>query len=202
VNSNFFKTKGFKRPLIVNLHFLFIAMTVLWLDSLSIFLLYVNFVEFVQICFVLTLLSAFRDRGVPKQTSECAACPIPDGSSAWASAKGGEVRRSETGVREVEIPRPSCSSRAQVGCACSRGVTSVHAGEGSERPQESACLVLVPARPTFSEKALVLPFIVVRRGSRCTMRGVVECYASSGERASALGTCQCGSRRGLGTLLA
>jgi hypothetical protein len=135
------------------------------------------------------VMSAFRDRGVPEPTSECAACPSPDGSSAWASAKGGEARWPETGVREVEIPRPSCSSRAQVGCACSRGVTSVHAGEGSERPQESACLVLVPARPTFSKKALVLPFIVVRRGSRCTMGGVAECYVSSGERASALGTC-------------
>jgi hypothetical protein len=79
-------------------------------------------------------LSAFRDRGVPEPMSECAACPSPDGSSAWASAKGGEARWPETGVREVEISRPSCSSRAQVGCACSRGVTSVHAGEGSERP--------------------------------------------------------------------
>jgi hypothetical protein len=114
-------------------------------------------------------LSAFRDRGVPKPTSECAACPSPDGSSAWASAEGGEARRPEPSVREVEVPRPSCSSRAQVRCACSRGVTSVHAGEGSERPQESACPVLGPARPTFSEKALVLPFIVVRRGPRCTM---------------------------------
>jgi hypothetical protein len=35
------------------------------------------------------LLSVFRDRGVPKPTSECVACPSPDGSSAWASAKGG-----------------------------------------------------------------------------------------------------------------
>jgi hypothetical protein len=102
-------------------------------------------------------LSTFRDRGVPKPTSECAACPSPDGSSAWASTKGGKARWPETGVREVEIPRPSCSSRAQVGCASSRGVTSVHAGEGSERPQESACPVLGPARPTFSKKALVLP---------------------------------------------
>jgi hypothetical protein len=147
-------------------------------------------------------LSAFRDRGVPKPTSECAACPSPDGSSAWASAKGGEARWPESSVREVEVPRPSCSSRAQVRCACSRGVTSVHAGEGSERPQESACPVLGPARPTFSKKALVLPFIVVRRRSRCTMGGVAECYVSSGERASALGTCQCGSQRDLGTLLA
>jgi hypothetical protein len=65
-------------------------------------------------------MSAFRDRGVPKPTSECAACPSPDGSSAWASAKRGEARRPESSVREVEVPRPSCSSRAQVGCACSR----------------------------------------------------------------------------------
>jgi hypothetical protein len=46
-------------------------------------------------------LSAFRDRGVPKPTSECAACPSPDGSSAWTSAKGGEARWPETGMREV-----------------------------------------------------------------------------------------------------
>ena len=147
-----------------------------------------------------TIVSVSR-QGVPKPTSECAACPSPDGSSAWASAKGGEARRPEPSVREVEVPRPSCSSRAQVRCACSRGVTSVHAGEGSERPQESACPVLGPARPTFSKKALVLPFIVVRRGSRCTMGGVAECYVSSGGRASALSTCQCGSRRDLGTQL-
>jgi hypothetical protein len=32
----------------------------------------------------------FETGGVPKPTSECAACPSPDGSSAWASLKGGE----------------------------------------------------------------------------------------------------------------
>jgi hypothetical protein len=53
-------------------------------------------------------------------------------------------------------------------------------GRGSERLQASACLVLVPARPTFSKRALVLPFIGVRKGSRCTMGGVAECYVSSG----------------------
>jgi hypothetical protein len=51
-----------------------------------------------------------------------AVCPSPDGSSARESAKGGEARRPETGVREVGILRPSCSSHAQVGCACSRGL--------------------------------------------------------------------------------
>jgi hypothetical protein len=72
------------------------------------------------------------------------------------------------GVREVEIPRPSCSSHAQVGCACSRGLQAFHAG-GSERPHASVSPVLFPARPTLSKRALVLPFIDVRRGSRCTM---------------------------------
>jgi hypothetical protein len=49
---------------------------------------------------VLFLLSAFRDRGVPKPTSECAACPSPDGSSAWASAKGGKERGGRSPARE------------------------------------------------------------------------------------------------------
>jgi hypothetical protein len=55
-----------------------------------------------------------------------------------------------------------------------------HEGGRARRPQASACLVLVPARPTFSKRALVLPFIGVRKGSRCTMGGVAECYVSSG----------------------
>jgi hypothetical protein len=42
-------------------------------------------------------------------------------------------------------------------------------GRGSERPHTSACLVLVPAWPTLPKRALVLPFIGIRRGSRCTM---------------------------------
>jgi hypothetical protein len=119
-------------------------------------------------------VSAFRDRGVPGPTSEnVAACPSPDGSAR------GRARRGEEGVREVEIPRPSCSSRAQVGCACSRGLQAFHAG-GSERPHASASPVLFPTWPTLCKRALVLPFIGVRRGSRCTMGGVAECYVSSG----------------------
>ena len=63
----------------------------------------------------------FETGGVPKPTSECRRVPQPRWVGARRSAKGGRSRR-ETGVREVEIPRPSCSSRAQVGCACSRGL--------------------------------------------------------------------------------
>jgi hypothetical protein len=50
------------KSLSVNLHFQFIATTVLWLDLLSILLLCVNLVELVQICFVLMswILSASR----------------------------------------------------------------------------------------------------------------------------------------------
>jgi hypothetical protein len=107
--------------------------------------------------------------GVPKPTSECAACPSPGGLSAWASAKGGKERGGRRPAREVGIPQPSCSSRAQVGCACSRGLqasTRVREASGSKR---APVPVLVPARPTFFKKALVLPFIGVRRGSKRIM---------------------------------
>jgi hypothetical protein len=115
----------------------------------------------------------FETGGVPGPTSEnVTACPSPDGSAR------GRARRGEGGVREVGIPRPSCSSRAQVRCACSRGLQAFHAG-GSERPHASTSPVLFPARPTPCKRALVLPFIGVRRGSRCTMVGVAECYVSS-----------------------
>jgi hypothetical protein len=53
----------------------------------------------------------FETGGSLSRRVNVAACPSPDGSSARPSAKG-EVRRPETGVREVGIPRPSCSSRA------------------------------------------------------------------------------------------
>jgi hypothetical protein len=60
-----------------------------------------------------------------------ASCPSPDGS-ARGRARRGEVRWPEMGVREVESPRPSCSSLAQVGCACSRGL------QASTRERERA----------------------------------------------------------------
>jgi hypothetical protein len=66
----------------------------------------------------------------------------------------------------VFVPRPGRVRLQQ-------GVTSVHAG-GSERPHASA-VPSFPARPTLSKRALVLPFIGARRGSRCTVRGVVVC---------------------------
>jgi hypothetical protein len=61
-----------------------------------------------------------------------AACPSPGGSSARASAKGGERGGRRLAWERWEIPRPSCSSRAQVGCACSRGL------QASTRERERA----------------------------------------------------------------
>jgi hypothetical protein len=116
----------------------------------------------------------FETGGVPRPTSEMSPRAPAQMGRREAKREGGEE-----GVREVEIPRPSCSSRAQVRCACSRGLQVFHAG-GSERPHASASPVLFPARPTLCKRALVLPFIGVRRGSRCTMGGVAECYVSSG----------------------
>jgi hypothetical protein len=57
---------------------------------------------------------------------------------AHGRARRGEARWPETGVREVEIPRPSCSSRAQVGCACSRGL------QASTRVREASGLKRAP----------------------------------------------------------
>jgi hypothetical protein len=71
------------------------------------------------ICF--GLCRRFETGGSLSRRVNVAACPSPDGSTR-GRARRGEVRWPEMGVRQVEIPRPSCSSRAQVGCACSRGL--------------------------------------------------------------------------------
>jgi hypothetical protein len=65
--------------------------------------------------------------------------PQPRWVGARRSAKGGRCRR-ETGVRG-EIPRPSCLSRAQVGCACSREL------QASAREGASG-LTRAPSRPS------------------------------------------------------
>jgi hypothetical protein len=73
----------------------------------------------------------FETGGSLGRRVKCRRVPQPRWVGARPSAKGGK-RRPETGVREVEIPRPSCSSRAQVGCACSRGL------QASTRERERA----------------------------------------------------------------
>jgi hypothetical protein len=53
----------------------------------------------------------FETGGSLSRRVNVAACPSPDGSTR-GRARRGEVRWPEMGVREVEIPRPSCLSRA------------------------------------------------------------------------------------------
>jgi hypothetical protein len=62
----------------------------------------------------------FESGGSPGRRVNCRRVPQPKWVGARRSAKGGGSRR-ETGVRGG-ILRPSCLSRAQVGCACSRGL--------------------------------------------------------------------------------
>jgi hypothetical protein len=63
----------------------------------------------------------FETGGSLDRRVNCHRVPQPRWVGARRSAKGGKGSRRER-EREVEIPRPSCLSRAQVGCACSRGL--------------------------------------------------------------------------------
>ena len=78
----------------------------------------------------------FETGGSLRPTSECRV-PQPRWVERVGEREGGKgARRPETGVREVGVPRPSCSSRAQVGCACSRGLqasTWVREASGPKR---------------------------------------------------------------------
>jgi hypothetical protein len=86
-------------------------------------------------------LSAFRDRGVPEPTSEVSPRAPAQMGRREAEREGGKARRPEMGVREVEIPRPSCSSCAQVGCVCSRGLQASTLGKERAASRER------PSRP-------------------------------------------------------
>jgi hypothetical protein len=65
----------------------------------------------------------------------------------------------------------SVFSCAQVGCACSRGLQA----SAREREREIVRQPVLPRGQPSRTRALDLPFIVVRRGPRCTMGGVAVC---------------------------
>jgi hypothetical protein len=99
------------------------------------FLLYLfNLLHKLHVC------RCFETGGSLGRRVKCRCVPQPRWVGARPSAKVGE-RWPETGVREVEIPRPSCSSRAQVGCACCRGL------QASTRVRERAALRERLSRP-------------------------------------------------------
>jgi hypothetical protein len=120
-----------------------------------------------DIIFLHTVCRRFETGGSLGRRVNVVACPSPDGSAR------GRARRGEKGGRRQAWERWK-SRDLRVRPAPRSGALAVEGykrprGRGSERPHASACLVLVPARPTLCKRALVLPFIGVRRGSRCTM---------------------------------
>jgi hypothetical protein len=95
----------------------------------------------------------FDPRGVPGPPSKIVVvCPNPDGL-ARDGTQGGK-----TAARVI---------LRQSGCACSRGYKR---SRGRERERVRAgSSARPPARPPSCMRALALPFIDARRGSRCTM---------------------------------
>jgi hypothetical protein len=115
----------------------------------------------------------FETGGSLGRRVKCRRVPQPRWVGARRSAKGGRKgSRSERGRWKscglCVRPAPRSGALAVGGYKRPRR-------RGSERPHASACPILFPARPTLCKRALVLPFIGVRRGSRCTLGGVAEC---------------------------
>jgi hypothetical protein len=84
--------------------------------------------------------------------------------------EGGKNRR-ETGVKGEThglrvCPAPRSGALAVVGYKRPRG---------REREAYARAVPSFPVRPTLYKRALDLPFIGVRRGSRCTMGDVAVC---------------------------
>jgi hypothetical protein len=109
------------------------------------------------------MLSAFRDRGVPGPTSKLSPRAPAQMGRRETEREGGKGSRRETGVRGGN-PAPRSGALAVGGYKRPRGRERAASRERLSRP--------FPAWPTFSKRALVLPFIGTRRGSRCTMGGV------------------------------
>jgi hypothetical protein len=93
----------------------------------------------------------------------CRRVPQPRWVGARRSAKGGD-RRKKGETHDLRVcPAPRSGVLAVGGYKRPRG---------REREAYASVVPSFPARPTFCKRALDLPFIGVRRGSRCTMGGV------------------------------
>ena len=108
-------------------------------------------------------LSAFRPRGVPGPTSKLSSRAPAQMGRRETERKGGKPegdrrKRGNRGLRVCPAPR---SGALAVG-----GYKRPH---GREREAYASAVPSFPARPTFYKRALDLPFIGVRRGSRCTI---------------------------------
>jgi hypothetical protein len=115
------------------------------------------FVNTQQTPYLARQLSAFRPQRVPGPTSKLSQRVPAQMGQREMEHKGGKGNRGSC------YPAPRADALA-VG------------GYKRSRERESACSSARPlARPPFRTRALDLPFIDVRRGSRCTMGGVAIC---------------------------
>jgi hypothetical protein len=109
----------------------------------------------------------FKTGGSLGRRVKCRRVPQPRWVGARQSAKGG--RKGSRSERERWKSRGLRVRPAPRSGALAVGGYKRPRGRGSERPHASARPVLFPARPTLCKRALVLPFIGARSGSRCTM---------------------------------
>jgi hypothetical protein len=100
----------------------------------------------------------------------CRRVPQPRWVGARRSAKGGKARR-ETGVRGETRGLRVCPAPRSGALA----VGGYKRPRGREREAYARAVPSSLARPTLCKRALDLPFIGVRRGSRCTMGDVAAC---------------------------
>jgi hypothetical protein len=100
----------------------------------------------------------------------CRRVPQPRWVGARRSAKGGESRR-EAGVKGETRGLRVCPAPRSGALA----VGGYKRPRGREREAYARAVPSFPARPTLCKRALDLPFIGVRRGSRCTMGDVAVC---------------------------
>jgi len=115
-------------------------------------------------------LSAFRTRGVPGPTSKLSLRALAQMGRRETEREGGRSRR-ETGVRGETRGLRVCPAPRSGALA----VGGYKRPRGRERAAYASAVPSFPARPTFCKRALDLPFIGVRKGSRCTMGGVAVC---------------------------
>jgi hypothetical protein len=115
-------------------------------------------------------LSAFRPRGVPGPTSKLSPRAPAQMGRRETEREGGKSWR-ETGVKGETRGLRVCPAPRSGALA----VGGYKRPRGREREAYARAVPSFPAWPTFCKRALDLPFIGVRRGSRCTMGDVAVC---------------------------
>jgi hypothetical protein len=110
----------------------------------------------------------FDPGGVPGPTSKLSPRVLAQMGRRETEHEGG---KKEEGDRQKGKLAAFVLSCAQVGCACSRGLQA----SAWERARDFARRPVLPRDQPSRKRALDLPFIGVRRGSRCTIGDVAVC---------------------------